>query len=101
MKEYDIFMHRLDNSTLQDTKLIYRLNAVLVLTLIGFSMENWQPEYNIYMEFWRILKEKNQSWRTYQILTYYKAAIIRQVWNWHKNKQMDWWNRVQNRPMNI
>ena len=52
-KEYAIFMHGLDNWTLQDTKLIYALNAILVLMLIGFPTENWQPEYNVYMESWR------------------------------------------------
>ena len=35
----------------KDTKLIYRLNAILILTLIDFSTENWQSGYNIYMEF--------------------------------------------------
>ena len=80
-------------------KPIYRFNAIPIKLPMAFFMELEQKNLKIFMETQKTpnslsnLERKKRSWRnqTPWLQTIYKATIIKKIWYWNKNRNIDQW----------
>ena len=88
---------------------IYRFNAIPIkLSMAFFTELEQKTNFTIHMETQKTLNsqsslEKKNGAEEISIpdfKLYYKAIVIKTVWYWHKNRNIDQWNKRESPEIN-
>ena len=86
-------------------KAIYRFNVIPIKLPMTFFTE-LNKNFTIYMETQKTPNSQSSHENAAgginlpDIRLYYKATVIKTVWYWHKNRNIDQWNKTESPEIN-